>query len=442
MKNKIWYHLIIILSVFYMLSDCTKDDRAEVNPCPFSMSHTSRIKCFITSPISGSFLQSSSVTLICAFAGTNPGYSIFFGTDPDTIPIISRQALNTIMIDNLKAGTTYYWRFSATENIECGLGCTSGTSSFTVVADKNLPYITTTPVPVHINTTAPVGGTVLSEGSSSVTERGIYWGRSPGTETTGTKISIGNGSGVFSVLIKELDPFTKYYSKAFATNSNGTYFGIENTFTTGQNTAFQSVTDIEGNAYKTVAMGTQVWMAENLKTATLNEGTIIPLITDNIIWSDMTPKYTWPGNDPAANKNTYGALYNGFVVATGKLCPAGWHVPADSEWKTLEMYLGMTQKQADSESNRGTDQGAQMKSTTGWPDQGNGYNTSGFSAIPGGFRNPLGTFSDFRIGQFWSSTKDTRYDFLWTRSLIYNNQYVGRGLVSMQGGSSVRCIKD
>ena len=156
----------------------------------------------------------------------------------------------------------------------------------------------------------------------------------------------------------------------------------------------------------------------------------------------MTSKFTWHSNDPAAYKNLYGALYNGFVVSSGKLCPSGWHVPSDSEWKTLEIYLGMSQKQADAESNRESDLGSQMKSTSGWPDQGNGFNTSDFSALPGGFRNPTGTFSDFRIGQWWSSTKDPMYNFLWCRSLLYNYAGINRVLVSMQSGCSVRCVKD
>jgi uncharacterized protein (TIGR02145 family) len=442
MKHKFWSYLLILMISFFLFSDCCKDDKPEDNPCPFSMSHTSRIKCIVTSPANGAILQSTTVTLICAFGGTNPGYSIYLGTSPDTLPKIATQAVNNITLNNLKVSTTYYWKFSANENIECGLGCNSATNSFIIVQDKNLPYVTTAIVPAHINTTSPIGGSVISEGSSPVTERGVYWGRSPEPESTGTKLILGNGAGVFSILLKGLDPLTKYYVKAYASNISGTYFGAENIFNTGQNAVYQSVSDIESNVYKTLAIGTQIWMVENLKTTKFNDGTVIPVITDNIAWSDMTPKFTWHSNDPFTYRDIYGALYNGFAVATGKLCPAGWHVPSDVEWKTLEMYLGMTQNQADSEHDRGTDQGSQLKSTAGWPDQGNGFNTSDFSALPGGFRNPIGTFSDFRIGQWWSSTLDTKYNFLWGRSLIYNNSFVSRGLISMQGGSSVRCIKD
>ena len=107
--------------------------------------------------------------------------------------------------------------------------------------------------------------------------------------------------------------------------------------TTEKNT----VTDVDGNTYKTVIIGTQVWMAENLKTTKYNDGIQIPLVTDPITWINLkSAAYCWYNNDLATNKNIYGAIYNWLVVNTGKLCPIGWHVPSDTEWTTLTTFLG------------------------------------------------------------------------------------------------------
>ena len=101
-----------------------------------------------------------------------------------------------------------------------------------------------------------------------------------------------------------------------------------------------SITDKDGNVYTSVTIGTQVWMKENLKTTKYNDGTAIPLVTDGAAWESLTtPGYCWYNNDAATYKATYGALYNRYTANSGKLCPAGWHVPADSEWTTLTDYL-------------------------------------------------------------------------------------------------------
>ena len=118
-----------------------------------------------------------------------------------------------------------------------------------------------------------------------------------------------------------------------------------------------TVTDIDGNVYNTVKIGTQTWMVENLKTTRFNDGTAIPNVTDASAWNALTtPGYCWYDNNEA-NKATYGALYNWYAVNTGKLAPASWHVATDADWKKLEMALGMTQAQEDATGNRGTDQG-------------------------------------------------------------------------------------
>jgi uncharacterized protein (TIGR02145 family) len=157
-----------------------------------------------------------------------------------------------------------------------------------------------------------------------------------------------------------------------------------------------------------------------------------------------TPGYCWYNNDITNNKATYGALYNWYTLNTGKLCPKGWHVPSDAEWKTLEMYLGMTEEQAHSEGFRGTDQGTQLKNATGWLNEGNGTNTSGFSALPGGYRNYDydGPFYDIENLGFWWSSDEYDTSNAWYRGVYNDYGDVGRLYSDKPDGLSVRCLKD
>jgi uncharacterized protein (TIGR02145 family) len=439
------YSVKLFLLIILLVSSvrCHKDqNKPEYDPCAFHMS-TAIIYCIMDYPAAGAIIKSTSLTLKWTATTANPNYDISFGTDKENLKIISQQTINSYILNNLEKGKTYYWSFSAIN--ECKRGCSSGVGSFTVIPDTNLPYVTTTSVPVHLNNSAPVGGNVLYEGPSPVTERGAFCGTLPEPENTGMKITNGMGLGQFSSLLEGLGQTTQYYTKAFATNSYGTSYGTEVMFSTGLSASFGSVSDIDGNIYKTTRIGTQVWMAENLKTTKLNDGTPIQLITDNNNWGDvpMSPRLCWYNNDSTTYNSKYGILYNGGVVTTDKLCPVGWHMPTDEEWNTLEIYLGMPENQVGSENIRGTDQGSQMKSITGWTNQVNGFNTSNFSGVPGGVRLPLGTFSDVgQLGQWWSSTKHLQYDFYWSRSLESDVSGVERNVLSMQCGSSVRCLKN
>jgi uncharacterized protein (TIGR02145 family) len=203
------------------------------------------------------------------------------------------------------------------------------------------------------------------------------------------------------------------------------------------------VTDVDGNTYNTLSIGTQTWMKENLKTTKYRNGDAIPNVTDATAWSNLTTgAYSDYDNTPS-NSSTYGRLYNFYAVAdTRNICPSGWHVPSDGEWKTLEMYLGMTQTDADLEGWRGNDQGTQLKNTTGW-NSGNGNNSSGFSGLAGGFRNGIdGTYGYVGdLGYWWSSTSITIND-AFRRNVYSGNGGIDRGNALNPQGSSVRCLKD
>jgi uncharacterized protein (TIGR02145 family) len=142
-------------------------------------------------------------------------------------------------------------------------------------------------------------------------------------------------------------------------------------------------------------------------------------------------------------KSTYGALYNWYAVKDAQLCPQGWHVPTDEDFTILEQALGMSADQLYNWGWRGTDQGSMLKDTTGWDTGGNGTNTSGFSALPGGYR--FGTTGEFflltSIIYWWSSTEhDT--DRGWYRRVDNTNEGIYRASTSKKGGKYVRCLKN
>ena len=200
-------------------------------------------------------------------------------------------------------------------------------------------------------------------------------------------------------------------------------------------TGHSQVKDIDGNVYKTIAIGNQKWMAENLKTTKYNDGTEIPLITDNAAWGLLTtPGCCWYSNDGNANKKTYGVLYNWYTVSSKKLCPQGWHVPSDEELTALTANLG-GEKVA----------GGKMKEAgiTHWEKPNTGVtNESGFTALPGGYRNNKGAFANFGFFGFWWSSTEYVPTAAWCRSLSCGSNDILRIFSLKKNGYSVRCIKD
>ena len=205
------------------------------------------------------------------------------------------------------------------------------------------------------------------------------------------------------------------------------------------------VTDIDGNKYKTVTIGEQIWMAENLRTTTYNDGEEIPNITDTDEWMNRSDgAYAWYNND-SDKANTYGALYNWYAVKTGKLCPDGWHVPTDREWKVLEMHLGMSRREAEKTYNRGTNEGSKLAGKVSLWDSGaltndSDFGKTGFNAVPGGLRKET-FFNLGGYGYFWSSSEESSQEALY-RYLTKNYSKIGRLSNPKYSGHSVRCIKD
>lgn len=344
----------------------------------------------------------------------------------------------SLTCDNLQPLTTYYARAYA---VDASRDPVYGNQiSFRTTSTYGYPVITTTAISSITSSTAVSGGYVSSSGSYTVTARGVCWGEDPyPTIAYNTDFTTNSyGSGSFTSTLTNLTEGTTYYVRAYATNSLGTSYGNEISFTATGTTA--TVTDYDGNIYHTVNIGTQVWMVENLKTTHYNDGTSIPLVTDTTSWkAKTTPAYCWYVNDATTYKFTFGALYNWYTVNTGKLAPIGWHVPTDAEWTTLTDYLGTTAAKS-------------LAATTLWNTSaitgavGNDLsknNSSGFTAFPCGYRylNPTLFYNGGYSTIMWSSTQYNTTS-AWFLGLYSDELAVYRDYYLKQLGCSVRCIKN
>lgn len=206
--------------------------------------------------------------------------------------------------------------------------------------------------------------------------------------------------------------------------------------------------DVERNIYKTIKIGEKTWMAENLKTTKYNNGNSIPYVTDNTEWSGLnTAGYCWFNNDISYSQ-IYGALYNWYAVETGNLCPVGWHVPTDDEWKELEMALGMSIGDANSDGYRGTNEGSKIGGnadlwTNGVLKSNTEFGISKFAARPAGYRiKNDGFFADIGTHTYWWSATEFNNDNAWSRGLYYNISSIHRTNSAKQVGNCIRCVKD
>ncbi len=211
-----------------------------------------------------------------------------------------------------------------------------------------------------------------------------------------------------------------------------------------------TMTDIDGNVYKTIKIGSQWWMAENLKVITYRNGHSIPQITtDNAEWqNDVSGAYCNYDNI-SDNHKIYGYLYNWYVITdTQNIAPAGWHIPSDVEWKEMEKVLGMSATEADKSGWRGTHEGEKIKkeSPEGWSSYEAIWatNESGFNALGGNcrvFNGEAGQPYGFKQTGFWWTNSYTDSVAVY-RYLDYKNANIFRGVCSRNYGFSIRCVKD
>ena len=244
---------------------------------------------------------------------------------------------------------------------------------------------------------------------------------------------------------------TTYHFRVKATNIIGTVYGDDMSFTTSPAPADHTgekgtVEDRDGNIYQTIGIGSQIWMAENLKTTRYRNGDLIgttaPATLD--ISGETTPRYQWAYDGNESNVATYGRLYTWYATTDSRnVCPEGWHVPSDSEWTILTDYLFINCYGYTSTVRTGI---AKSLAATDWHlgySSSSGNNSSGFTALPSGYReNTNRKFYGISLDcSWWSSTESSMTDANY-RSMTYQNYLVSSYRDNKQLGFSVRCLKD
>jgi uncharacterized protein (TIGR02145 family) len=321
-----------------------------------------------------------------------------------------------------------------------------------------LVKVTTDPVSQISRTSARGNGSIINEGADTAIYYGFCWSTRTQPTIDDNMVSTSDiTSRDFNAGIGILSPGTTYYVRAYAITVKNKIYGNQESFTTKPATAlttfnpqltYQTVSDIDGNTYKTIKIGTQEWLAENLKTTRLNDGTAIPLIADDYEWSRLnTPAYCWYYNDEAVFKNIYGGYYNWYTVSSGKLCPAGWHVPGEDDWKVFKLFLGMTPEQIESQNFPVTEAGNKIKETGthNWVEESvTASNESGFTALPGGSRGEGGDFGgEGGGGGWWSATQVAQHFFPISHWVVSHAGWIFKSeMVSQKYGLNVRCVKD
>ena len=307
------------------------------------------------------------------------------------------------------------------------------------------PILTTSSVSLITDATATSGGNITSDGGASIIARGVCWNTSQYPTTANNITTDGNGMGIFSSSITGLAQDSKYYVRAYATNSVGTTYGNEQSFNTAKG---QTVTDLDGNVYHTVSIGTQTWMVENLKTTRYRNGEAILNVTNNTSWAALTTGAYCDYNNAPSNSVTYGKLYNWYAATDSRnIAPTGWHVPTDEEWTNLTdfvtAHLGTSLNVAKALAAKTDWSTYNATGTIGFNLTLN--NSTGFSALPGGFRLYLnGEFRNlYSDGRWWSATEVSLGSALY-RLMSYNSGNVSQNEYynSKQFGFSVRCVKD
>ncbi|MFN8236875.1 MAG: FISUMP domain-containing protein [Chitinophagales bacterium] len=268
--------------------------------------------------------------------------------------------------------------------------------------------------------------------SYSITNRDVHSNYVTITNISNSKVTMTMDKQDGSVFVTFKTTETAPQNFSYTVQYDNPRFGNYSKTVSATLTTDSTVTDIDGNVYRTVRIGTQVWMAENLKTTRYNDGTAIPTGLSNSAWQNTTSGAYSVYNNDAANNTTYGKLYNWYAVNTGKLAPAGWHVPTNAEWNMLITYLG------------GDVAGGKLKSTTLWNSPNTGAtNSSGFAGLPGGERRFEGTYDYIgESGYWWSSTYYVS-GYAWFCRLDDDDSSVYRDSdANMIVGQSVRCVKD
>jgi uncharacterized protein (TIGR02145 family) len=316
-------------------------------------------------------------------------------------------------------------------------------------------------------TSAASGGNILSDGGSEVTTRGVIWSRSkdPDLNSNDGFTSDGSGTGRFTSSISGLSPRATYYIRAYATNGEGVSYGNVIKFQTVSQV--RTVSDVDGNTYRTIRIGNQEWMAENLRVSRYRNRDFIERGLDNSGWENAAegafavyPHSLVGLDDDAGVRAIYGSLYNWYAVTDKRdLCPRGWRVPSDDDWTQLAEYL-MEEYGLPNESGNEHSLGnilkscRQVSSPAGghcdtwehprWNSGGihHGTDEFGFAGLPGSTRSDNGSFSLIGSEGWWWTTTAVEDGQALTRAMFFNDGILQRGNLPVNAGLSVRCLKN
>jgi len=361
----------------------------------------------------------------------------------------------TSNISDLSPNTTYYVRAYATNSVGTAYGKQRTFTTNAIIP----PSVKTGDVTNISTTTADCSGNVTSDGNAAVTARGVCWSTSENPTTSNSKTTDGTGLGTYTSNISDLSPNTTYYVRAYATNSVGTAYGEQKLFRT-----YDTFTDSrDGHVYKTLNIDGQVWMVENLAylptaSAWQTESSSLPCyyvygyngtsVAEAEAYNH-TPSGTseyFPEGAPFNPYTIYGVLYNWPAAMNGAsssnsnpsgvqgICPDGWHLPSDAEWTTLTTYLGGEEVAGGKMKEAGTDHwnSPNIEAT----------NSSGFTALPGGWRSSGGYFYSIGYNGLWWSSTQTSDTNAWERGLNYFDNSLRRNSGGKYFGFSVRCVRD
>ena len=360
----------------------------------------------------------------------------------------------------------FYRVYNAKEN-GYNIRCIKGSSSTTNPSTALKPTVTTSSSSSIEENSATLNGNVSSNGGASITQRGFYWSQSDDTPDPGDNVDVVSGTtGSFSKNISGLSENTTYYYRAFATNSEGTNIGDVVNFKTNEETTssivYGSFTDSrDSKKYNTVKIGTQTWMAENLA--------YLPSVSPSSVHSQSQAYYYVYDYDGSSvqeakainNYKDFGVIYNWTAAMNGStysnevpsgikgICPTGWHMPSDDEWRMLREYL-INNKYGYEGS--GADIAKSLSSKEGWVaydklgrpgNMTNTNNLSGFSGKPSGKIGYGNKFTNSGYGSFWWSSSNNNNDDIIFKRLYFNNTTLASGYESDSSyGYSIRCIKD
>ena len=330
------------------------------------------------------------------------------------------------LVTGLLPNTNYFLRAYATNSIGTSYGNSisiqtlSGIISFGSLDLEDISI-----------SSAKLSGVITDAGGTEVSEKGFVWNDTENPTIENHRIKVeGVNLGEYTASIQDLQANTTYYVRSYAINSLGISYGSEKGFTTIELSTGE-VKDRDGNNYKTVKIGSQWWMAENLRVTKYADGTDIFHASSSEQWDNLNrnPGYSYYDNDPELER-IHGKIYVDWTLNECCICPAGWRLPTREDYNVLITFLGGWLVAGES-----------LKSQTGWiGNDANGNNLSGFNGLPSGIRDPFGKY--FGIGMeagWWAS--GSYYLFL-SSSDGRASVNVTTGFFSANWGRNIRCIRE